>query len=365
VRPVPIRLVDGAGAPAVWGLGRPQLLWPSDLHVTSGASVDGLLVHELAHVKRRDHLVGWIELAAGVIWWWNPLFWFARASLREQAELACDAWVISSLPQGRRAYAESLLDLSSTRLSGSFSMAAVGVRAGSRRLLERRLVMIMQGRAPLRLSRITLLSLALVALLSLPAWATSQQAPPPPPPPPPAQVMPPPPPPAPPPPVPATSTRARSVTRTQAPGQVPPTARTPQTPPARRTILLEPTDLKLTVRVAPRLPEEGSKLFDAYTADVEKMRQEAAAREEARHAAFIKSLEALQDEYTKAGKLDEAVAIRDYLRSGRVGPFRGSVGREEEEIVEIAQVGKRAGELVGKLAGEVAGKSVGDVIKRK
>ena len=38
----------------------------------SDACVDGLLVHELAHVKRRDHLVGWIELAAGVVWWWNP-----------------------------------------------------------------------------------------------------------------------------------------------------------------------------------------------------------------------------------------------------------------------------------------------------
>jgi beta-lactamase regulating signal transducer with metallopeptidase domain len=25
-------------------------------------------VHELAHGKRRDHVVVWIELAAGVIW---------------------------------------------------------------------------------------------------------------------------------------------------------------------------------------------------------------------------------------------------------------------------------------------------------
>jgi beta-lactamase regulating signal transducer with metallopeptidase domain len=66
-------------------------------------------VHELAHGKRRDHGVVWIELAAGVIWWWNPVFWHVRSRLREQAELSCDAWVISALPHGRRAYAESLL----------------------------------------------------------------------------------------------------------------------------------------------------------------------------------------------------------------------------------------------------------------
>ena len=71
-----------------------------------------LLLHELAHVKRRDHIVGWIELVAGIVWWWNPLFWFVRSALREQAELACDVWVITTLPNGRRAYAESLLALS-------------------------------------------------------------------------------------------------------------------------------------------------------------------------------------------------------------------------------------------------------------
>ena len=34
----------------------------------------------------------------------------------------------------------------------------------------------------------------------------------------------------------------------------------------------------------------------------------------------VKALQDLQDKYTKAGKLDEAVAIRDYLRAG--GPGR-------------------------------------------
>ena len=174
LRPVPVVGVAGRDAPAVWGLGRPRLLWPSELAAdASDACIDGLLLHELAHIKRRDHLVGWIELAAGVAWWWNPVFWQVRSALREQAELACDAWVISQLPDGRRAYAESLLTLSGPEVRGVPPVAVMGIRAGSRRLLERRLVMIMKGRSAVRLPRAGTLSLGLLALATLPAWATS------------------------------------------------------------------------------------------------------------------------------------------------------------------------------------------------
>ena len=51
------------------------------------------MVHELAHVKRLDHVVGWFELVAAIVWWWNPLFWYVRTQVRRNAELACDSWV--------------------------------------------------------------------------------------------------------------------------------------------------------------------------------------------------------------------------------------------------------------------------------
>ena len=166
IPPVPVVGVAGSSSPAVWGFGRPRLIWPDGLAAdVSDACVDGLLLHELAHVKRRDHLVGWVELAAGVAWWWNPLFWYVRSARREQAELACDAWVISALPDGRRAYAESLLALSAAGVGDASPAAVLGIRAVNRRVLERRLVMIMQGRAPVRLpwSRLEALSNAAFA----------------------------------------------------------------------------------------------------------------------------------------------------------------------------------------------------------
>src|SRR5688572_27546701 len=209
VRAIPVDKVAGISSPVVWGWGRPRLLWPSTLEIdTADACIDGIVVHELAHIKRGDHLVGWIELAAGVVWWWNPLFWSVRSARREQAELACDAWVISALPNGSRAYAESLLLLSGAIAPDPSPMTAVGIRPGSRRVLERRLVMIMKGRSSLRLPWVGLCCLALVAAATLPAWASAPPQPPPAPvpvviqepaPPPPTPAMrqvPPPPPPA-------------------------------------------------------------------------------------------------------------------------------------------------------------------------
>jgi beta-lactamase regulating signal transducer with metallopeptidase domain len=350
LKPIPVVLVTGHASPMVWCFGRTRLLWPEALDADAiDACIDGLIVHELAHVKRRDHLVGWVELAAGVVWWWNPLFWFVRAALREQAELACDAWVISTLPNGRRAYAESLLALSGAALRGTRSpgMAVLGIRASSRRVLERRLVMIMKGRVPLRLPLAGVFTIALIAAATLPAWATGQQSAPPPPPPAPAapvvQAVPAPPTPAVKSPTPPAPPSRRSVSvpvlaqAQQAPppppqpysAPAPPTRAqraTPPPPPAAPPKVAVPVQRKADATWhfanTMKLPAEGQQLVETYDTDVAAIYKEIAQKAEERRQAAIKSLEALQDQLTKAGKLDEAVAIRDYLRAG--GPPAGN-----------------------------------------
>jgi hypothetical protein len=329
----------------VWCFGRTRLLWPEVLDADAiDACIDGLIVHELAHVKRRDHLVGWVELAAGVVWWWNPLFWFVRAALREQAELACDAWVISTLPNGRRAYAESLLALSGAALRGTRSpgMAVLGIRASSRRVLERRLVMIMKGRVPLRLPVAGVFTIALIAAATLPAWATGQQTPPPPPAAPASpvvQAVPAPPTPAVKPPAPPAPPSRRSVPVLAQAQQVPPPPPQPPSvavPPSRaQRTTAPPTTVPPKVMMPvqrkeaffymankAQLPAEGQQLVETYDTDVAAIYKEVEQKSDARRQAAIKSLEALQDQLTKAGKLDEAVAIRDYLRAG--GPPAGN-----------------------------------------
>jgi beta-lactamase regulating signal transducer with metallopeptidase domain len=169
VRPVRVLMLSTITSPYIWSFGRPTLLWPAGLPVN-----DALIVHELAHIRRRDHWVGWMELAAAMVWWWNPVFWSVRARLRAESELACDGWVVHTFPQGRRAYADALVAACEQPAFRGLPSLALGVRSDTLRDLKLRLTTIMTGSMSLRLSRTSAAVLILIAAVTLPAW--SQQA---------------------------------------------------------------------------------------------------------------------------------------------------------------------------------------------
>ena len=172
--PVPeLLVVPDLGTPLLWCLGRPQLLLPGRLVKTLPFDRwRGILTHELAHLRRGDHWVSRLELAAGLIWWWNPLYWLTRARLDADAELACDAWVVWAQPKDRLAYAEVLFDLCATLSLATSPAPTLGV-AGSGRFLERRLTMILHDHVSCRLSPLGLLGACLLVLFALPSWSAA------------------------------------------------------------------------------------------------------------------------------------------------------------------------------------------------
>lgn len=169
-----LRVVEDLGTPLLWCLGRPQLLLPARLVKTLPLERwRGILTHELAHLRRRDQWVCRLELVAGLVWWWNPLYWLTRSRLDAEAELACDAWVVWALPKDRLSYAEVLFDICSTLSLAKPVTPALGV-AGSGRFFERRLTMILHNHVPCRLSPLGLLGACLLVLFALPSWSTAK-----------------------------------------------------------------------------------------------------------------------------------------------------------------------------------------------
>jgi beta-lactamase regulating signal transducer with metallopeptidase domain len=177
-RPIPTLVAVDLSSPFVWCLGRARLIWPAPLSAEASLPRwQGVLAHELAHVRRRDHWVTRLELVALVVWWWNPLFWFARRQLRETAEIACDALAVSRLPTGRKAYAEAFLDLS-VQPRVSEPAPALGAGSPDHKTFERRFAMMLSERVSNKLSWPGLLVATLLAALVIPGWQLGQAEPP-------------------------------------------------------------------------------------------------------------------------------------------------------------------------------------------
>jgi len=118
-------------------------------------------------------------MAARIVWWWNPLGWFVRRKLRETSELACDEWVIRLLPNQRRAYAESLIEVNERVSTIALPLPVVGARADSVRAFQRRLTMIRSDHRPGKWSTWTWPAVGVVLLLALPgfSWEKAQTPP--------------------------------------------------------------------------------------------------------------------------------------------------------------------------------------------
>ena len=112
-RPPEILAVPGRLPPLVVpGWRRPRMLLPMALIGRLNASQRAaLLLHELVHVKRGDHLMRMLELAVRVAYWWLPFVGSIGRQLRACEETCCDAAVVAHLPEARRDYAQLLLDV--------------------------------------------------------------------------------------------------------------------------------------------------------------------------------------------------------------------------------------------------------------
>lgn len=82
-------------SPVLYGILSPVILLPEALVGQIGTdALKDVLSHELIHLRRRDPWLNCLQVAAQVIWWWNPLVWLANARIRALRETAVDEAVM-------------------------------------------------------------------------------------------------------------------------------------------------------------------------------------------------------------------------------------------------------------------------------
>ena len=89
----PIALLESAivKVPMMAGIFKPVILVPLGLlSQLPPRQVEAILLHELAHIRRKDYLVNLLQSCAEALFFFNPAVWWISSLIREERENCCD-----------------------------------------------------------------------------------------------------------------------------------------------------------------------------------------------------------------------------------------------------------------------------------
>lgn len=111
---------DQIDTPFVFGMLKPRIYVPTGL---GERELTSILLHEQAHIDRRDHLVKPLAWLLLVLHWFNPLMWLSYTLMSKDMEMSCDERVMNKADSRfKRQYAAALL---------AYSVRKSGLRAGN------------------------------------------------------------------------------------------------------------------------------------------------------------------------------------------------------------------------------------------
>ncbi len=106
-RRVKVKRCEGVTSPFIMGIFTPCIYLPYGLDRETEVCV---LSHELAHVRRGDHIVKLAAFAVTALHWFNPLVWVAWVLYCRDTEVACDEQAVRDMsPDDRKTYAAALI----------------------------------------------------------------------------------------------------------------------------------------------------------------------------------------------------------------------------------------------------------------
>lgn len=146
-------LDDSKASPMVVGVRRPVLLIPSNLRQSGGpvfddAALTAVMLHELAHVQRRDYLANLLTRIIALPIAYHPATQVLHQRIRQTREMICDANAAGVLNSKSR-YARSLLALAEGIVRPTQPVEAVGLFDHTRNSLEERIMKLSEPNVPL------------------------------------------------------------------------------------------------------------------------------------------------------------------------------------------------------------------------
>ena len=171
-----LRLSDEVDAPFATGAFNPVIVLPRDLtQLLSSEQLEIVIAHELVHIRRRDLIVGWIEVLLATIWWFHPAMWWLGRSLRQTREDCCDDVLLANQLAKPEQYCETIIRAATYQSRPSFEPVALGF-SNPQHPAGRRIKRLMDD-SIFRSDRIRLPAICLTILLALAVLPGMRQAP--------------------------------------------------------------------------------------------------------------------------------------------------------------------------------------------
>ena len=128
--------------PMTWGWRRPVVLLPLGSGDWPEGRLHSVLLHEMAHVKRRDWPSHRLADLACAVYWFHPFVWLTARRLRAESEIACDDLVLASgIPAPD--YARHLLDIAQALPPASRPPQSAAIAMAQTPHIKRRILMVL------------------------------------------------------------------------------------------------------------------------------------------------------------------------------------------------------------------------------
>lgn len=100
--PVRLQASELVSVPLVVGFVKPMILVPAGmLAQIAPEQVEAILLHELAHISRRDYLINLLQSFAEVVFFFNPGLLWVSSLIRQERENCCDDMAIKAMGDKR------------------------------------------------------------------------------------------------------------------------------------------------------------------------------------------------------------------------------------------------------------------------
>ena len=169
-RNIPVYSTAFLKSPIIVGFLKPCIYLP--IHLISDyqeTEIRYMLLHELQHYRHKDAIANYLMNFAGVLYWFNPVVWFALREMRNDREVACDTSVLKMLDENDyENYGNTLINFVEKVSISPFPFAAS--LSGSMKQMKRRIINIASYEKPpfiKRLKGLTAFMLIAVLLLGL------------------------------------------------------------------------------------------------------------------------------------------------------------------------------------------------------